>query len=359
MMDIPTVTVTMLGPSGSGKSTFMLGMYATLAGGHRGYFAHAAHDDHLQLMDAWDLLYEDGQLPPPTPERTRNYEFHFLQGIDPLLRIQWMDYRGGALSDRAEAGDTAELIKRMTESDSVYLVLDGTTVAKWVRAKVDAEVAGRAQPEIGRLRRILKVEDMTSMLQSAITQRRELGKQAPSLVVVVTKMDTLTEISRLSEAETVGLIRDYLDDLLPVALVRGVSALVQTVQLGEFGTEKTAVVDANRVAPRDLEKPFIFTFLEYLTNRITEETRLLEVVTRRQAETDLELATLRNRLGSSLWRRGEIGGLTEAQRQLVAEAERTRQSLQDMESRAERLRRDLRDTWIIRDGSVPVQSRWP
>ncbi len=358
-METPTVTVTMLGPSGSGKSTFMLGMYATLAGGYHNYFTHAPHDDHIQLMDAWDLLYDDGQLPPPTAEHTRNYSFRFLRGTDPLLQIEWMDYRGGALSDRGEAAATAELIARMAESDSVYLVLDGPTVAGWVRMKVDAELAGRAQPEIGRLRRKLKVEDMTRMLFSAISQRREAGKRAPSLVVVVTKMDTLTTISKLSHTDAVQTVRDHLDELLPAAHADGVSTLLQTVQLGDFGTEQTGVVDIKSVAPRDLEKPFIFTFLEYLTNRIADETRFLEIITKRQADNDNELATVRSKFGGGFFRRERLDQLTTEQRQLVADAEQTRESLQEMENRAELLRRDLRDAWIIRDGSVPVQSRWP
>jgi hypothetical protein len=351
----PTVTVTMLGTSGSGKSTFMLGMYAILAGGVRGYFAHASHDDHLQLMDQWDLLYDDGRLPPPTPEIPRNYRFHFLQGLDPLLGIDWMDYRGGALSDRANSSDTAELIRRMAASDCVYLVLDGTVVAEWVRGMFEAAAAARDLPDLGRLRRKLRVEDMTGMLLRSITVRRDEGKRPPALVVVITKMDTLTTISKLPQHETMGLIRDYLSDLLPAAHAEGVTTLLQPVQLGDFGTERTDVVDKDSVAPRDLEKPFIFTFLEFLTNRIADESQFLDAVTKRHAETDLELSAVKRRFGAQFFQRQRLDQLNKQQQRLVADAERTRAALQQMQGKAERLRADLREAWIIRNGCPPGQ----
>jgi len=356
--DTPTVTVTMLGTSGSGKSTFMLGMYAILAGGVRGYFAHASHDDHMQLMDQWDLLYDDGRLPPPTPERTRNYRFNFMQGIEPLLGIDWMDYRGGALSDRATSSDTAELITRMAASDCVYLVLDGTVVAEWVRGMVDAAIAARSLPELGRLRRKLRVEDMTSMLLRSINERANEGKPPPALVVVITKMDTLTTVSKLPQHETMGLVRDYLPDLLPAAHAEGVSALLQPVQLGHFGTERTEVVDKDSVAPRDLEKPFIFTFLEFLTNRIADESQFLDAVTKRHAEGDLELAAVKRRFGAQFFQRQRLDQLNNQQQQLVKEAERTRAALLQMQNRAERLQADLRDAWIIRSGRLPSRPGW-
>lgn len=355
--DAPTVTVTMLGTSGSGKSTFMLGMYAILAGGVRGYFAHAAHDDHLQLMDQWDLLYEDGRLPPPTPERTRNYRFHFLQGLEQLLLIDWMDYRGGALSDHSSSADTAELIKRMVASDGVYIVLDGMVVAEWVRAMVEAAVEQRGPLELGRLRRKLRVEDMTGILLRSITDREHEGKPPPSLVVVITKMDTLTTITKLPLHETMGLIRDYLPDLLPAAHAEGVTTLLQPVQLGDFGTEQTEVVDKNSVAPRDLEKPFIFTFLEYLTNRIAEENQFLHAVTKQHAKTDQELAAVKRRFGAQFFQRQRLDQLSQQQQRLVADAERTRSTLEQMREKAERLRADLRDAWIIRNGRTPGQLR--
>jgi hypothetical protein len=356
-MNTPTVTVTMLGPSGSGKSTFMLGMYATLAGGHQGYFVEAAHDEHLQLMDAWDLLYDDGELPPPTPEQPRPYQFHFLRGIQPLLHIEWIDYRGGALSDRGETPDTAALVERLAASDSVYLVLDGPTVATWIRAKVDAEVSGQPMPDLGRLRRKLQVQNMTAMLLRAIGAREEQGKRPPSLVVVITKMDTLTEITRLSEADAIALMRTHLEELLPVAHAEGVSTLLQAVQLGVFGAQPTVKVDADQVAPRDLEKPFIFTFLEYLTNQIEEENQILEAVRQRHASTQLQHEAVSRRFGARIFRGNQLGQLDAAQQQLLLEAQNKQQTLETMRGQAERLGHDLRDTWIVRSGNVVNHGR--
>jgi hypothetical protein len=216
----------------------------------------------------------------------------------------------------------------------------------------EAAVENRGLPELGRLRRRLRVEDMTGMLLRAIDERRQVGKRPPSLVVVITKMDTLTTITKLPQHETLGLIRDYLPDLIPAAYAEGVTTMVQLVQLGDFGTERTDVVDKDSVAPRDLEKPFIFTFLEYLTNRIADENQFLHAVTKRHAETDLELATVRRRFGAPFFLRQRLDQLTQQQRQLVADAERTRAELEYMQGRAERLGQDLRDAWIIHNGRV-------
>jgi hypothetical protein len=347
----PTITVTMLGATRSGKSTFMLGMYAMLAGGIHGYFAHAAHDEHLQLIDQWDRLYDEGKLPPPTAERPRDYRFTFMRDIEELLNIDWLDYRGGALSDTASTADTAQLLTRMAESDSVYLVLDGTKVARWVRLLYEAAVAHGPLPETGQIRREMRIEDMTSMLMQAIRQRREAGKRPPSLVVVITKMDTLTSISQLGEDETIGLIRDYLQDLLGAAYAAGVTTLLQPVQLGTFGTTTVDVVDRDSVAPRDLHKPFIFTYLTYLRDRIDEDNRRLETVQSQRLSVENELQVLRSRLISSVFRRSRLDQLTRRQNGLAADTERLRSSLHEMQERVRQLAPDLQGAWIIRDGT--------
>jgi hypothetical protein len=352
----PTITITMLGATGSGKSTFMLGMYGMLAGGIHGYFAHAAHDEHLHLIDQWDRLHDEGKLPPPTAERPRPYRFTFMRGIQELLNIDWLDYRGGALSDTASTADTAQLLARMVESDGVYLVLDGTKVAAWVRGLYDAAAVDRPAPEMGRIRRSMRVEDMTRVLLDAIRQRDDMGKQPPSLVVVITKMDTLASISGLTYDETVELVRGYLKDLLPAAYIEGVTTLLQPVQLGAFGTTTAEVVDRDSVAPRDLQKPFIFTFLEYLRNRIDEEDRFLGAAQSRRVATENELRLLSSRFGAPIFQRSRLDQLTRQQQMLVTDAERARSSLQQMQGRTQQLEPDLRDAWIIR-GGVPTRGR--
>src|SRR5690242_3163575 len=108
MADDAKMTVTMLGPANSGKSTFLLGMYAILSGGDHGYFMHAAEaDQDLDLSEAWDALIDDGILPPPTAETfERQYDFVFKYGFSSILEIDWLDYRGGAIADRARFDDS-------------------------------------------------------------------------------------------------------------------------------------------------------------------------------------------------------------------------------------------------------------
>ena len=351
-MELPSVTVTMLGASGSGKSTFMLGMYADLSAGRQGYFAHARQDDHVDLMNAWDRLNEDGELPKPTDAEIRQYRFVFNRGVQPLLEIDWLDYRGGAIGDRTTAKDTQSLLQRITKSDSLYLVLDGRALGEWVRALIDERAGGTRAPTLARIRRSLRVEDMTRLLNDAIAARRDVALPAPSVTIVITKQDTLEPLTRIPRRDALGIIVGQLPELLPVAFAPGITTLVNPVQLGDFGAEQAEHVDVSAVRPEGFETPFVFSFAEYLSTQITTTGFFLETVARQEADTDQQIATLQRALGG-LFHRGRIRQLTQAQADRVAEVRRLREQLAQMQARAGQLFGELHDRLIIRDGKMP------
>ncbi|WP_035920614.1 hypothetical protein [Frankia sp. QA3] len=351
-MEIPTVKVTMLGTTGSGKSTFMLGMYATLSAGLRGYFVYAQdQDDHIDLTDAWDRLLDDGLLPPPTTEeRSRRYEFVFTQGFDTLLNIDWLDYRGGALTDRKTARDTAELQQRLGQSDSVYLVLDGNAVGRWVRSIVEGE-GDNPSLRLERIQRELKVQDMTAQLNRCVGERRKAGLPAPSVVALITKMDTLPVTSGLDRIDAINLAVEHLPELLPV-VTSGLTTLVSPVQLGEFGTEHHDTVDTQRVNPTHLHKPFVFTLMQYLWSGIEDNETELENLAAADVAAATELERLRSGVVRSLRNRGRINSLQSEKQRRRSAAESRRSTVNLMNSRVQQLRDELMNLPIYRNGKL-------
>src|SRR5216683_6066403 len=134
-MSIPKITLTMLGASGSGKTLFLHGMYATLSAGIAGFFMYTRDpDDDLDMMDVWRMLCKKGELPPATPvDEPNRYDFVFKRGFESLLGFDCVDFRGGVTDGKAgSAADVDEIRKRLLETDSIYLVLDGGHVAEWI-----------------------------------------------------------------------------------------------------------------------------------------------------------------------------------------------------------------------------------
>src|SRR5271157_1839611 len=135
MMATPELKLTMLGTTGSGKTMFLLGMYDTLSTGLHGYFLFTEDPDQgVDLNEAWEKLTEGGELPPATAvNQSKHYRFAFNHGFTPLVTIEWMDYRGGAITASTSSNaDVSELQKQLQESDSIYIVLDGGKLANWL-----------------------------------------------------------------------------------------------------------------------------------------------------------------------------------------------------------------------------------
>jgi hypothetical protein len=252
MTDYPSLTITALGNKGSGKTTFLLGMYADLSGGRKGYFLNASDPDvDLALAGKWEKLLDDGVLPPPNPADNIPYSFVFLDGMRPLLAVDWLDYRGGALEDAtgAASNDVMGLHERLNRSDSIYLVVDGGYLVEPVRATTKMGIMRSAG-----LRR------MTSLLQNAVQARRSAGELPPSIVVLITKADLIPP----DRSEVLDALVSDVQELLSVAFSDGLSTLICPVMLGHFGLNPPATVRTADIDPQDLHLPIIFSLGEYM-----------------------------------------------------------------------------------------------
>ncbi|HEU5352909.1 MAG TPA: hypothetical protein VFU65_00520 [Actinocrinis sp.] len=332
---VPECTVTMIGATGCGKTTYMLGMYAGLSAGIEDYFLFTDDLDlDLDLSESWDELCDNGAVPKPTGvEVPRSYPFVFRQGNQTLLSFDWEDYRGGAMSQHLSdemAVDVGPLRERLLRSDSIYLVLNGNYLAS---ATTPANVRQTNKETMARR--------MTTVVQKTLKEREQTGQRAPSMVVLVTKADLIVQANR---GATPGALMDMICDsarrLLPVCFTTGINTLVCPVQLGDFGGDRQEAVDSDKVDPRNLDKPLIFSFLNYLdsySHGLRGDLAGIEVGIARNAQ---ELQALEGSL-LGIFQRGKIGRLREHGLEEKRRRERQTARLAASESQVARLAADL------------------
>jgi energy-coupling factor transporter ATP-binding protein EcfA2 len=254
------ITVTMLGTSGSGKTTFMIAMVGVLAVGTAKYALATAgddeakgHDDQKDLLDQWDDLRMRGMLPLPNDENPRSYRLVFWEDLNPLLNIDWIDYRGRVLEGRTDAPDVADMVNRAAASDCIFLVIDAQFLVNGV-----SEMNRRS------IERETKPDHMSTIVLRAIQQRQEKGLSTTSLVVLVTKADLLNPGGQATREQRQRIQQKLIEDvrtLLPIAFRRGVNSLVALVSVGRFGAAAQGSVDPDQVSPIGLHQPLLFAVI--------------------------------------------------------------------------------------------------
>ncbi len=154
----PAFKVTMLGDSGSGKTVFMSSMYARLREGHRGIAIKAINDNvDLELGDTMERLYLYNKWPPGTDLSQKKYDFELLVSGHTVARVDWVDYRGGALLEEPESEGGKALAQRLHESHAIIWMVDMTRLTS---TKVDG-MKERIQTRVARMAAICRhaVED--------------------------------------------------------------------------------------------------------------------------------------------------------------------------------------------------------
>ena len=243
---LPRLCITILGGSGSGKTTYLHAAYAALSAGLDGYFLSATtRQVHERLGKGWTALVRKGIFPPPT-ETPSPTSMVFWDRSTPVVALEWLDYRGGAMMDRTTVSDTQTLLDRLPDSDSIYLTLDGALLAEGVAAR-----------DFLRTRRQAGARRMLSLFQNSAAMR----ERPPTLVILVTKADLIAAYFREPHAAQEGLI-DAVRETLPIAFTDGVTALICPVSLGDLGTAQAERVDPAHVEPRWTHKPILFSIRE-------------------------------------------------------------------------------------------------
>lgn len=128
-MKLEEIKITMLGTTGAGKTSYLLGMYAVMQTGVQGFTLAAKDMDlDLELTQRWEKLISlqgEDRWPTPNAAAMEYYDFDFSYGFHPLMRFQWLDYRGLALSDRSTEQDVADLVEYLQASECLFLCISG------------------------------------------------------------------------------------------------------------------------------------------------------------------------------------------------------------------------------------------
>lgn len=246
----PTVQVTMLGARGTGKTTYLLGMYAEMSAGVEKYFMTSDPGTHLRLTTDWDALMEDGLLPKGT-DKSQTYQFRFRYGMTTLLELDWLDYRGGAITSVDVDPSATQVHERLAQTDSLYLTFDGALLA--------SVLAGEAK---GKNQLKYAVSLYNNLLAFASDRRREAGLVQPSIVLLVTKSDRLIEYLSGDSEERQRKVVDWVSGQFEQIFEPGCDVAVCTVSLGELGREPEKVEPAV-VDPARVHKPMVFTLFTW------------------------------------------------------------------------------------------------
>ena len=174
--------ITMLGASGSGKTCYMLGMYAEMVNGiQRGLTINSVDlDVGAKLLNQWERLVmgEDDRWPPGNTSGTEEYSLNFIYNTKPIMRFNWMDYRGGAMTDTADASDVKTLIDRLVASDCTLLCVPAEAIAQ------------DYSPVIGVK---FKTNRMNDLLARVATDNNPTDRNPFPLVIVLTKYDEIAD----------------------------------------------------------------------------------------------------------------------------------------------------------------------
>jgi len=240
------IKITMLGGSGAGKTCFMLAMYDIMSMGVEGFtFSTINPDDGLDLEDQWNKLCDGTDVDrwPKGSEGSRPYTFRFSFGFKEYLSFEWLDYRGGALTGRADDPDLAKLRSSLKSSFGIFIVVPADQLVKNDRQAI----------------RGMNVKGINQLLA-------ELSDESHPRVVsiVITKMDIwLKEIGLNQQNELVSRIKSIFSPLFVPDGNWTVS--IVPITLGENLCDNLA---RGAIAPQLIHYPVTFTIYELFLKQL-------------------------------------------------------------------------------------------
>ncbi|MEL6578571.1 MAG: hypothetical protein AAFQ14_02370 [Cyanobacteria bacterium J06621_12] len=178
-MKLDDIKITTLGTTGAGKTSYLLGMYAVMQTGVKGFTLAAKDMDlDLELTQRWEKLISlkgDERWPTPNAAAMEYYGFDFSYGFRPLMGFQWLDYRGLALSDRSTEQDVAELVQYIQESACLFLSVSGEYLTSEITPQTVREI---------------KSDRMNQFVQQYVSNNKQPNPQQPfPIAIVITKYD--------------------------------------------------------------------------------------------------------------------------------------------------------------------------
>lgn len=331
MEDSNTFKITMLGTTQSGKTCYMHGMYAYMQTGIHGFTLSAKDADlDVRLSDNWRrLMLEKGEKrwPPPTTaskEAVMDYAFYMNYGFRPIMEFQWIDYRGGALSDNdPEAKDVQRLRQHIKESSCLFLCLSGEHLTS------KANMTTAVKTEANRMNHYLSEVYRT---QGTIP-----------IAIIITKFDLC------AERDTEEIIEDIKN--LFQALFTSDSGWTVMICPVTLGTELAKDINNGNIEPEFVHKPVAFAIYCKLAELVQSEIEYAEERQIRQNELIQDLESLDNWL-TKILRSGDIETIEGELSQLEYENELTNQKLEKLKSDMIRLAKEVPEKYVYRNGKV-------
>jgi len=149
MSDSP-IRITMLGTTGVGKTTFLTAMYHELGEiGRNGFKLRAQRNAHILLSRNWKELVQSRTWPKPNADYSE-FRFELRHNDENIKEFDFVDYRGGAITDLEETEHYKKLSNDVERSDGLLILGDS-----WYIANQSTDVAN-AQNEIGTIKWFLE-----------------------------------------------------------------------------------------------------------------------------------------------------------------------------------------------------------
>lgn len=191
--------IIMLGHTGVGKTTYMASMYGTLQTPINGFSLLTQNTTrHTELLKEFRNIRQ-GRYPLATAIRDQ-YDFSLVFQGKPVFPFQWVDYRGGALTERQDTSPEAQrLVSDLCEADGILMFCDS-----------DPKVRTRVKSQIGR---------MITLVGQAVRK----GDKALIIAIIFTKADLIDELDDEMIEPLQGLLdaiarsKAHIATLLPVA----------------------------------------------------------------------------------------------------------------------------------------------
>ena len=126
--------IVMLGHSNAGKTTYVSLMYELMAVGVDGFRVEARRpEDHARLAAAARAI-RLGHYPDASDHR-HEFQLRLRHGDSPLISFTWRDYRGGALLERSDSPQAAELQADLKAADGIVVFVDAPELASSTQAR--------------------------------------------------------------------------------------------------------------------------------------------------------------------------------------------------------------------------------
>ena len=178
-MKLEDIKTTILGTTGSGKTSYLLGMYAVMQTGVQGFTLSARDMDvGLDLIERWEQLLSikgEDRWPAPNAGTMDHYTFDFSYGFRAIEGLEWVDYRGLALSDRSSQQDVHDLANYLSQSKCLFLCISGEYLTDKITPNTVREI---------------KSDRMNQFIQQYISNNHNPTKEQPfPIAIIITKYD--------------------------------------------------------------------------------------------------------------------------------------------------------------------------